>query len=417
MSLKGRHICLVSSGQPASNPRLVKEADALSAVGARVTVVGVRFSELLTSLEGNLLHGRAWRYLPVDVVKAAQPVRYRLRALRQKLASTLPRQAWGCDAIAEAAFSRITGALKQTLLRQVPDADLYHAHNLAALPAAAAAAERSGARLGFDAEDDHVGEFPMGSGHDRKRGLVHAIERRYLPRCHLRTASSPLIARAYEERYGRPVTSLLNVFPLSERPAELREGPVPASNPFSFYWFSQTLGPGRGLENFIRAVSRSGRPCELHLRGNPVAGYAEALRELAGNCDWDPARLHFHPLAPARDLTALAMRHGAGLSLEIGDTPNRSICLTNKIFHYLLAGIPVVLSDTPAQRALAAELGEAALLAPNDPAALGAALTDWIAAPDRLARARRAAWTQATQRYHWEHEQHLFLSAVADAMT
>ena len=40
-------------------------------------------------------------------------------------------------------------------------------------------------------------------------------------------------------------------------------------------------------------------------------------------------------------------------------TPNRDICLTNKAFTYLLAGIPVLLSRTTAQSELAVELGDA----------------------------------------------------------
>ena len=34
-----RRVCLVSGGHPSSNPRLVKEADALAAAGYELTVV------------------------------------------------------------------------------------------------------------------------------------------------------------------------------------------------------------------------------------------------------------------------------------------------------------------------------------------------------------------------------------------
>ena len=45
-------------------------------------------------------------------------------------------------------------------------ADLYIAHNLAALPAARHAARRHRGRLGFDAEDYHRGQFCR-----RRKGL------------------------------------------------------------------------------------------------------------------------------------------------------------------------------------------------------------------------------------------------------
>ena len=59
-------------------------------------------------------------------------------------------------------------------------------------------------------------------------------------------------------------------------------------------------------------------------------------------------------------MARLAAQHDVGLASELSTPPNRAISLTNKVFTYLLAGIPVLLSNTPAQRGLAAELGEAA---------------------------------------------------------
>jgi len=41
--LRGLHVCLVTPGHPSTDPRLVKEADALAGVGARVTVVHGQF--------------------------------------------------------------------------------------------------------------------------------------------------------------------------------------------------------------------------------------------------------------------------------------------------------------------------------------------------------------------------------------
>ena len=41
LSLRGKTICLVTSGHVGSNPRLVKEADALVTAGAHVQVIAV----------------------------------------------------------------------------------------------------------------------------------------------------------------------------------------------------------------------------------------------------------------------------------------------------------------------------------------------------------------------------------------
>jgi hypothetical protein len=61
-------------------------------------------------------------------------------------------------------------------------------------------------------------------------------------------------------------------------------------------------------------------------------------------------------MAPPEEMVRQAAPYDIGLSLETDISDNRSLCLTNKIFTYLLAGVPVLLSDTPAQRALAPRL-------------------------------------------------------------
>ena len=58
-------------------------------------------------------------------------------------------------------------------------------------------------------------------------------------------------------------------------------------------------------------------------------------------------------------MVRLASQYDLGLAAEIGETPNRNISLTNKLFTYLLAGVPILASDIDAHTQLASELGEA----------------------------------------------------------
>jgi hypothetical protein len=102
-----------------------------------------------------------------------------------------------------------------------------------------------------------------------------------------------------------------------------------------------------------------------------------------------------------------------GLSTEETEPLNRDICLTNKIFTYLLAGIPQLLSATSGQKALAPELGAAALLDDlADPARTAQLLDDFFSDPARIAAARRTAWDLAQSRFCWDVEQEKFLASV-----
>ena len=52
-------VCLVTTGHPSTNPRLVKEADALVAAGYTVRVVSCRFQAWADAADAEF-EGRAW---------------------------------------------------------------------------------------------------------------------------------------------------------------------------------------------------------------------------------------------------------------------------------------------------------------------------------------------------------------------
>jgi len=72
---------------------------------------------------------------------------------------------------------------------------------------------------------------------------------------------------------------------------------------------------------------------------------------------------------------------------------------------YILAGVPVVMADTPGQHALGVDLGRGAALVPaGDVDALAAAFAAWALDPAALDCAKRTAWQRAVSRWHWEHD-------------
>ena len=402
-----RSVCIVSPGNLSANPRLLKEADALHGAGYDVTAV---VSDYSTSLRGfdDAIEARApWR-----VVHARRSPRERYVRVA---ASTAARLMDGVGArvpmplAALACGGPVVGL--HAAACAVP-ADLYIAHYVAALPAAGAAAQRHGALLGFDAEDFHSGEGMDSPAEARRMAMVRVVEGAWLPRCSHLTAAAPLIGDAYASLYKvqGPVT-VLNVFPLDMAPTQPPSPRHPGA-PLRAYWFSQTIGLDRGLQPFLHAMARTTAHIELEIRGGDPWGHGETLRTMArelGIAD----RLRMLPVAPPQEMVRLAAAYDLGLSLETDVSENRGLCLTNKIFTYLLAGVPVLLSDTPAQRALAPDLGGAAALVPlSDPTAIAAAL-DRLAA--RLDEARAEALRLGRERYNWEVEKGELLRSVEAA--
>jgi glycosyltransferase involved in cell wall biosynthesis len=403
---------LVTTSHVANNPRLVKEADALTAAGVRVRVVAPLQLRGLAQRDDELLATRRWQLLRVNVSRGDRCGRFRwLRdALLERLAHRLLALGVRVPAVEDRAISRHLDSLLAEATAE--PAETVIAHNVQALPIAARAAARLGARLGFDVEDLHTGELPETEDHAAQRELVAAVEGRYLPRCALLTASSEGIADAVAATYGvaRPRV-VLNVFPRTDRERNVpcsRERPAGAR--VSLYWYSQVIGAGRGIEEALRALVSLPADVHLVLRGGSDARFAAWLRDESERLGVR-ARLHLRVAAPPDQLVALAACHDVGLALEQPRTRNRDLCVTNKIFTYLLAGLAVAATDTRGQRGIMALTGGAGFLyAAGDDQALARELRTLTDSADRLAAARERSRLAAEHRFNWDVEQETLVS-------
>ena len=396
-------VCIVSPGNLASNPRVLKEADALREAGYAVTAVVCDYTEALRPFDDEISARVPWQVVRVARQAGERQVGQAARGLA-KLATGLGMRA--PVALAAAAYGGPVSALRRAA-SEVP-ADLYIAHYVAGLAAAADAARRRGAMLGFDAEDYHAGE-----GTPFDMSMVRTIEGALLPACRHVTAAAPLIAEAYARHCRVQPATVLNVFPLSMAPAQPR--PPAVRDTFKAYWFSQTIGLDRGLQSFIQAMARTRTRVTLDIRGGNRWGHSERLVELAHGLGIGD-RVSLLPMAPPEEMVRLAASYDIGLSLETDVSENRRLCLTNKIFTYLLAGVPVLLSDTPAQRALAPELGAAArLISLADPEAMAATLDDLASSPPARAEASANACRLGRERYNWDVEKAALLGSVERA--
>jgi len=406
-----RKVCIVSSGNLASNPRLLKEADALHEAGYAVTAVVCDYTAALRDFDDDIAAKVPW-----TVVRVPRPAwEPYLHATSKLGARILSSAGLGVPvSLAASAYGGPAQALRHAM-RDLP-ADLYIAHYVPALPAAAFAARRHSGMLGFDAEDFHAGEGTGGASEDFRMAMVRLIERACLPHCVHMTAASPLIGEAYKSLYGVSSTTVLNVFPLEL----LTTGATPCARradkgTLRAYWFSQTVGLDRGLQAFLKAMAVAKGRVSLDIRGGDRWGHGDSLLALARELGI-AERVRLLPTAAPDEMVDLAASYDLGLSLETEATESRRLCLTNKIFTYLLAGVPVMMSDTPAQSALAPELGDAAALVPlADPSAMAQALDRLAGSPDRLDKAKAEAARLGRQRYNWQVEKRALLSSVERA--
>lgn len=402
-----RSICLVSTGQPSTNPRMVKEADALAGAGYDVRVVGVYSSAWADREDGPLLRRRPWRFEMLDWRRERAPIMFWRTGIRQRVCRLAAARPWIPLMWAEGSESRMSRELADAVGRE--PADLFVAHNLGALPAAARASVRHNAGLVFDAEDFHSGQCADPS--DGRCVLRRRLEAAYIPRCDLITASSPDIARAYASLGRRPPVIVLNVadvdhaLPPSCAASEERG--------LGLYWFSQTIGPDRGLEDAVQAMAELNPDVYLFLRGTWADGYERHLRGLAGRAGLGEQQIRSGPPVNPDALIADAAAHDVGLALEPGTSRNNDGAISNKVFTYLAGGLAIAASGTSGQKWLMGNVPDAGFVyRPGQAAELAVGLRRWHADRTVLDRARAASRHAGCKRFNWSHEQRVWLTSI-----
>lgn len=408
MKQSSPRVTIVTAGHLATCPRMVKAADALAANGYDVRVISAVHTAWAVAGDASLRSTRSWRWMAIDYRRETARRRQVVTGARRLLAERISRILGAPRTplpIAIRAYARIHDELVRAIVEE--PCDLVYGGTTGALAAVAEAAQRLRVPYGLDLEDFHSGECEEPS---LQNALAERIESTVLRRAGFLTAGSPMIAEAYARKYRVAPLPLHNTFPLGAR-----NGAPSRPGPLRLYWFSQTVDSNRGLEHVIPAIGESAVPAELHLRGRAAPGYAQRLHTLRQRTA--PAlKLTISEPAPPDALVDEAAGYDLGLSCDEPRVANHRMCLSNKLFTYLAAGVPVALSDTPAHVRIAADLGAAAVVyVPTEPRALIECLRRWTA--DRTLRdcAARAARAAAERRWHWEHpaDRGALLEAVA----
>jgi glycosyltransferase involved in cell wall biosynthesis len=351
--------------------RVRREAAALAAAGHSVTVV-----ELDPTAGGTLDGFARVSATPPAWVRHALPFHlYRIACL-----------AW----------------LLGRLLRLRPEA--VHAHDAAMLLPGLIGARLAGARLVYDSHELATGVPYRDGGWAR---FVAGIERLAVPRAAAVITVSEGIADRLTERYrlrGRPVV-VRNVcaLPAAAPPGRLRA--VVGNAPLILH--QGAAAPDRGCEVLIRALALVPGAHLVFLGDEGEPGFTAGLRELVA-ASGVAERVHFLASEPPERLLASTAEADVGVSLLQDTCENHRLALPNKVFEYLTAGVPVVVSDLPELRRLVDEYGIGWAVPPADPEAVAAGLRAALAA--RGDAALRARGENAARGLSWREERRRLLA-------
>jgi glycosyltransferase involved in cell wall biosynthesis len=401
-------IVIIALGQVSTNPRTVKEAESLTKSGYEVTVLYSYTIDWAVHEDKKIFEKAGWKH----EMKGGSPLRnkhvYSFTRVRFKFARLMNRYLGNKMLFAERAQARAFDELLNAATKI--KADWYVGHNLGSLAIAVKAAKFNKAKVGFDFEDYHRGEDDATSLPERPRIIY--LENKYVPQLNYISAASPMIAHKVASHFPKQeksIITLLNCFPLSQQPA-FREKEV-KDQTLQLFWFSQTIGINRGLEILIEAMIQMNDPnIHLTLVGRCSSDFQQYIDIGASKIK---EQIHLAGIVSPDELPAFASKFDVGLALELLLPENRNLCLTNKIFTYLLAGNAIILSETEMQKNFNEQFKVGRIFPINDINALTENLTTYKNHKD-LNLQRTHNYEMAKQLFNWDREAKALLKKMQD---
>ncbi len=244
--------------------------------------------------------------------------------------------------------------------------DLLLANDLDTLPANFLAAKIRKKPLVYDSHEFFT-EVPELVHRPHVRRIWEWMEARMVPHATAAYTVCNSIARIYTEKYGVPFRVVRN-FPLAaagKLPAETERG-----NKMILY--QGAVNAGRGLEQAIQAVKL------LNGERLVIAGDGDKRKELEelvkdeGLSD----KVEFLGRLPIEKLGEITSKAAVGLSIEEDIGLNYHYALPNKLFDYIQAQVPVLVTNLPEMASIVRQYEIGEVISDLDPQKLAAVLTE-----------------------------------------
>jgi glycosyltransferase involved in cell wall biosynthesis len=275
-------------------------------------------------------------------------------------------------------------------------AALYHANDLDTLPAGVILSRWNRVSLLYDAHELFAVQFP---GCSRQfRAILLGLERWLIRFAHKVVTVNDSIAETLAEWHRAPKPTVVLNCPLAvEAVRSEANGFEEAHAGKARVIYQGVYVRDRGLEELILSAAWYDS-ADLYLRG-----YGElepALRALVRAKGLE-GRVHFLPPVPPARLVQSLAGFDVGVVSYRPTTLNNRLCLPNKAFEYLQAGLALAVSALPELRRLVDATGAGELFDPDSPEDIARGVNALTRDAGRLA-ALKARALAAGQRLTWE---------------
>lgn len=360
MSYHQKKVCMLVRNNFLHDTRVLKEAQSLGAWGHTVQIIAInKLCKLKTEetidrnvklLRVNTRSNKGHRTEQVNVDIELQVVNK--LSLKEKLVY-----------LSKYAMNRIFNKLKirkllnyfiieKNIIRNAvaTKADIYHAHDLNMLMEAFICAKLNKAKLVYDSHELFV-ERNTARGTVFQKKTLKIMERFLIRRCDAVITVTESIAEYLAKIYNIKTPSVIR----NSQPYEIVDKTnkfkeilnLPEDSKIAVYVGRITFN--RGLENLILSARHLSPKSLIVLMGNGSEPYIEQLESLIKDNSLQEKVFILPPVLSSEVSNYVA-------SADIGVIPTPNVCLSyyfgasNKLFHYMMAGLPILVSDHPEKR-------------------------------------------------------------------
>jgi len=399
-----KRICILTQNHISKNPRVLKEAIMLIEAGYSVSVLTTWHSSESLALDEEILKPYSIQYRTYSDLRPGS-----ILGMLHRIEFQISRRVnfWGFESLHAGGYG--SGNLVRMAIQE--SADLYLVHQ--EIPTLIAPKiQNAGFKVAFDFEDWYSRDLPEEAQRYRPVKLLAKAENWAIQHGLWCTTTSASLANALGAAANStkiPVV-IYNAFSLKERDG-IEESCHQSDSQITdlqLAWISQTVGPGRGLEEFLLQILPLNIPIKIHLAGELRPDFTRVLHAIIENAPH--IQIQYNPSMPPNKIVPWLNNFDAGIAPDIANSESRELTVTNKILHYLLAGIPVIASKTKGHEEIAEACPDSVcIVKPGD--TLLKFLQSIHNSSSIRAIIRQKAWEDG-RRFSWETQKDKFLLLV-----
>jgi glycosyltransferase involved in cell wall biosynthesis len=272
---------------------------------------------------------------------------------------------------------------------------LLVSNDLDTLPAVYLVARIRGITLVYDSHEFFT-ELPELVGRPTVRHVWSWFEQTLLPRIRHGYTVCQSISDAYHEKYGIRLAVVRNLPVASTREAFEPDTGGPQRD---LIIYQGAVNMGRGLESMIHAMVYLGK-YRFQIFGDGTL--SRDLVRLRDSLSLG-ARVEFMGRIPFEELRRHTRQAALGISLEEDIGLNYHYALPNKLFDYIQAQIPVLVSDLPEMSRIVSEYEIGQVLKNREPRQLARQIEEMIVS-EKLREKWRGNLSKAAHELSWEKE-------------